>query len=490
MPASDSTHRYIDAQRDAFIADLDAFLRIPSISALSKHAKDIRAAAKFVADQLTQAKLERVKQIKVTDGPPLVYGDWLHAPGKPTILMYGHYDIQPVDPIKEWQSPPFEPTIRDNKIYARGATDDKGQVLAMIEGVKSLMATAEKLPVNVRFLIEGEEEYGGEAIEQFVKTQPEKLACDAVLIADTHMIGPGLPTIVYGVRGILYTEIVAKGAAHDLHSGTYGGVAPNPLHALALVLAGLKGADGKITIPGLHELANPVTDEERGWWKRYPGSEKQRLEHEMGVKYFPGEQDYSPTERQAARPTLEVHGFVGGFQDEGAKTVIPAEARVKVSLRLVPGQTHENVLPLLKKRVAELAPKGTQVEVQLLHGGLGMVVDVHNPYIDAARGALTEEFNHETYFLREGGSVPIAALFDSVLHVPVVFAGYGLADEGLHAPNEHFDLDNFMHGVHGTVRYLEHVARIAPATNGAIPATAAKATVKAKTPATTKGKGK
>lgn len=454
-----AAHQYIDAHRAAFLADLEAFLRIPSISALTAHKSDLLAAARFVTDQLNQAGMEHVKQIE-TPGNPLVYGDWLHAPGKPTILIYGHYDVQPVDPLNEWQSPPFEPTIRDGNIYARGATDDKGQALALIEGVKALMATNHALPVNVRFLIEGEEEFGGEGIEQFVRAHADQILCDAVLIADTHMIGPGLPTIVYGVRGIVYTEIVARGAAHDLHSGTYGGVAPNPLHALAQILVGLKGADGKITIPGLYELMRPVTDEERGWWARYPGSERARLEHEMGVTYFPGEQDYSPTERQAARPTLEVHGFIGGFQQEGAKTVIPAEALAKVSMRLAHGQTPENVLPLLQQRIAELTPQGVTAEVKLIHGGLGMVVDVHNPYIAAASAALSEEFGHETYFLREGGSVPIAALFDSELHAPIVFAGYGLADEGLHAPNEHFNLENFYHGIHGTVRYLDHVAHI------------------------------
>lgn len=457
--ANPSVHQYIDEQRDTYLKDLQAFLRIPSISALSAHADDMQRAAQFVATQLAEAQLEHVRLITTT-GAPLIVGDWLHATGKPTILIYGHYDVQPVDPIAEWASPPFEPTVRDGKIYARGATDDKGQLLAMIEAVKALMATGGTLPVNVRFLIEGEEEFGGEAIEAYVKAQSAEIPCDAVLIADTHMLGPDLPSIVYGVRGVLYTEIVATGAAHDLHSGTYGGVAPNPLHALALIIAGLKGDDGHITIPGLYELAQPVTDEERGWWAQHPGTDAERLEHEMGVTIFPGEQAYSPTERQAARPTLEVHGFVGGFQDEGAKTVIPAQARVKVSLRLVPDQTPENVLPLLQQRVAELTPTGVTTEVRLVHGGLGMMVDVHNPFVVAASAALAEEFQHETYFLREGGSIPIGALFASILAVPVVFAGYGLADEGLHAPNEHFNLPNFYHAIHGTVRYLEKVAQL------------------------------
>jgi acetylornithine deacetylase/succinyl-diaminopimelate desuccinylase-like protein len=452
-------HAYIDAHRQAYLDDLVRFLKIPSISTLPAHKADMDRAAAFVQQQLVAAGMENVHLIDL-GGPPLVAGEWLHAPGKPTILIYGHYDVQPVDPVNEWQTPPFEPDIRDGNIYARGATDDKGQVLSMILAVGAQMATAGKLPVNVRFLIEGEEEFGGASIEQYVREHANEIPCDAVLIADSHMLAPGQPSILYGVRGILYTEIIARGAAHDLHSGTYGGVAPNPLHALALIIAGLKGADGEINIPGLYKLARPVTDEERGWWQKHPGDPVKRLAAEMGVKYFPGEQGYSLPERMAARPTLEVHGFIGGFQQEGAKTVIPAEARVKVSLRLVPDQTPENVLPLLQKRVAALTPKGVQVEVRNIHGGLGMVLDVHNPYVAAAGKALAEEFGRETVFLREGGSVPIAPLFASELHVPVVFAGYGLADEGLHAPNEHFNLDNFYHGIHGTVRFLAHAAEV------------------------------
>ncbi len=459
MVRQDDVHHTIDTRRAAMLEDLIAFLRIPSISSLPAHQPDIKAAADFVATQLRQAGMHNVRLI--TDyGNPLVVGEWIAAPGKPTILIYGHYDVQPVDPIQQWESPPFEPTIRDEKIYARGATDDKGQLLAMIQGVRLCMEARDALPVNVRFLIEGEEEFGGAAIEAYVRAHAADIACDAVLIADTHMLGRGLPSLVYGVRGILYTEIMARGAAHDLHSGTYGGVAPNPLHALGLIIAGLKSADGTINIPGLQALAQPVTAAERGWWARFPGSDAERLEHEMGVTIFPGEQAYSTTERMTARATLEVHGIVGGFQDEGAKTVIPAEARAKVSLRLVPDQTPENVLPLLRHRVAELTPPGVQVEVKLIHGGRGMVEDIHDPYINAARASLAEEYNHEVYFMREGGSIPIAVLFTEYLKAPIVFAGYGLADEGLHAPNEHFNLANYYHAIHGTVRYLDHVALI------------------------------
>jgi acetylornithine deacetylase/succinyl-diaminopimelate desuccinylase-like protein len=459
MPDTQNTHQYIDKHRQAFLDDLITFLSIPSISALRAHADDMQRGAQFVADQLTASNMENVRLIEY-GGAPLIYGDWLHAPGQPTLLLYGHYDVQPVDPISEWQTPPFEPSIRDNKIYARGATDDKGQLLGMIQGVKSIMKTTGSLPVNLRFLIEGEEECGGASIEKYVKEHADEIPCDAVLIADTHMLGKNLPSLIYGVRGILYVELIAQGAVHDLHSGTYGGVAPNPLHALALLLAQLKGSDGHINIPGFYELVKPVSDEERALWERLPGNEAERMEQETGVSVFPGEQDFSLIERKSARPTFEVHGFIGGFQDEGAKTVIPAKAKVKVSMRLVPDQTPENVLPLLQQRVAELTPPGIQISVETIHGGLGMIVDINDPYIMAAREALSEEYGHETYFIREGGSIPIASLFASLLHAPVVFAGYGLADEGLHAPNEHFDLDNYQHAAHGTVRYLAHVAEM------------------------------
>ncbi len=468
MIKTKDVHEYIDEHHSESLEALKEFLRIPSISAQSEHSDDIWKAAKFTLQQLIAAGLENTGLI-ANGSHPLVYGDWLHAPNKPTILIYGHYDVQPTDPDNKWHSKPFEPEIRDGKIYARGATDDKGQILGLILALQSIHAVKGNFPVNIRVLIEGEEEFGGTAIEKYVKEHAKDIACDAVLIADTHMIAPGMPSIVYGVRGILYAEIVAKGADHDLHSGTYGGVAPNPLHSLALIIAGLKGADGRINIPGLEEMANPVTDEERQWWSQYPMDMRQQLAHEMGLPfdakapektYFPGEQEYSLVERMSARATFEVHGFVGGYQGEGAKTVIPAEARVKISLRLSPNQTAEKVLPLLKKQVKKLAPKGVDVEVQFIHGGLGMVVDPHDPYIHAAVQSLGDEYKHDVYFLREGGSIPVAPLFAEYLHAPIVFAGYGLATECLHSPNEHFQLDNFYHAIHGCVRYLDAAARI------------------------------
>ncbi len=449
---------YVNNHRDAFLDDLKAFLRIPSISTLPKHKSDIRRAAQFVADQMKTAGLTRVKLIRaIADHPPLVYGEWMEAPGKPTVLMYGHYDVQPVDPISLWQSPPFEPEVRNGNIYARGAVDDKGQMLALLKAVEAIVQTEGKLPVNVKVLIEGEEESGGEAIEAYVKAHPKELACDVVLVADTGMPAPNVPAIVYSLRGILYTEIEAKGAKRDLHSGVYGGVAPNPLHALALVLAGLKGPDGHINLPGLYEKVQPVSDTERELWKRNPVNAEEILKREMGTDVLPGEQQYSALERMWARPTLEVHGIIGGFTGEGAKTVIPAEARAKVSLRLPPGITPEEVFPLLQKRVQALCPPGVKMTVRNIHGGGGVLVPLDNVYMRAAEMALEREWSKPPVFMREGGSIPVGVLFTEYLQAPIIFMGTGLPDDNVHAPNEKYSVPNYYHLMGQAIRFLEIV---------------------------------
>ena len=454
MNPSDAPLAYAAEHREAFLEDLKALLRIPSISTLPEHAKDVQRAAQFVADQLSAAGLKKVKVIK-TEGHPLVYGEWLEAAGKPTVLLYGHYDVQPVDPIDEWKSPPFEPEVRKDNIYARGAVDDKGQMLGLVKSLESLSHTANgKFPVNLKVLIEGEEEYGGEAIEAYVRKHPKELACDAALVADTGMPAPEVPSLVYGLRGIVYTEIEAKGAKQDLHSGSYGGVAPNPIHALAIVLADLKGRDGHINIPGLYEKLNPISDDERALWKRNPVDTAAQLKRDMGVDTLPGEQDYEPTERLGFRPTLEVHGIVGGFVGEGAKTVIPAAAKAKVSLRLPPELDPAEVQTLLKKRVAELSPEGVKIKLKSVHGGRGVLVPLDSVYIRAAEQALEQEWGRPPVFEREGGSIPVGALFDSELHVPVIFMGTGLPDDNIHAPNEKYHLPNFYHLIGQAIRFL------------------------------------
>jgi acetylornithine deacetylase/succinyl-diaminopimelate desuccinylase-like protein len=446
--------RYVEEHRERFLEELKDLLRIPSISTLPKHRKDIRRAARFVADQLSAIGLRRVKVVK-TAGHPLVYGEWLDAPGKPTVLLYGHYDVQPVDPIDLWQSPPFEPEVRNGNLYARGAVDDKGQMLAIIKALEALLRTGGALPVNVRVLIEGEEEAGGESIEAYVTQYPQKLGCDVAVIVDSSMPAEDVPSITYGVRGIAYTEIEARGARRDLHSGEFGGVAPNPLHALALVLAGLKDAQGRIHLPGLYEHAVKPSAEERALWARHPVDMEAVWKREMGLDVLPGDPDYSPLERGIARATLEVHGIVGGFIGEGAKTVIPAEAKAKVSLRLVPGQRPADVVKLLEKRVQQLCPPGITLTVRLIHGGDAVVVPVENAFVRATARALEQEWGHAPALERSGGSIPIAALFDRVLGVPVVFLGTGLPDDNIHAPNEKFKVAHYYRDITQVIRVLD-----------------------------------
>ncbi len=448
---------YADTHFDAFLEDLKNLLRIPSISTLPQHKKDVQRAAQYVADQLKAVGLKKVKVIK-TDIHPLVYGEWLEAPGRPTVLIYGHYDVQPVDPRELWLSDPFEPEIRNDNLYARGAVDDKGQMLGLVKALESLARTGNgALPVNVKVLIEGEEEEGGVSIEKYVREHPKELAADVALVADTSMPAPGVPALTYGLRGILYTEIEVHGAKSDLHSGHYGGVGPNPIHALALILAGLKGDDGRITIPELYERLRPVSDEERALWDRNPMDVTAALKDEMGVDALTGENDLDPRERMWSRPTLEVHGIRGGFVEEGAKTVIPAEATAKVSLRLPPELHPGEVLPWLQRRVAELAPAGVQVTVREIHGGDGVLVPIDNVYMRAAAQALELEWARPPVFERSGGSIPVGALFDSLLHTPIIFMGTGLPDDNVHAPNEKYHLPNFYHLIRQAIRFLETI---------------------------------
>ncbi len=455
VQAVDAALAYVDKHSARFLEDLKDFLRIPSISTLPKHKKDMRRAAQFVADQMTGIGLKKVKVIK-TDLHPLVYGEWLEAEGKPVVLIYGHYDVQPVDPRDEWLSDPFEPEIRNDNIYARGAVDDKGQMLALLKALEAMMRTNDgKLPVNVKLLFEGEEEYGGASIETYVRENPKKLACDVVLIADSGMPAPDVPSICYGLRGITYTEIVAKGAKTDLHSGAYGGVAPNPIQALAWVLAELKGPDGRIDIPELYKNLPAIPEEERERWKRNPVDITASLKEEMGVDVLPGEQEYDPLERLGARPTLEVHGIVGGFVGEGAKTVIPAEAKAKVSLRLPPTYDPDQVLGWLKKRVARMHYPGVTLTVEDVHGGRGLLVPFDNIYVRAAEKALEQEWGRPPVFERSGGSIPIAALCDSELHAPVIMIGTGLPDDNIHAPNEKYHLPYYYRLMRMAIRYLD-----------------------------------
>lgn len=447
---------YIAENEGRFLEDLKEWLRIPSISTLPEHAGDIRRAAEYGANQLRRMGFERVELI-ATQGHPLVYGEWMQASGKPTLLIYGHYDVQPVDPIELWHSPPFEPTVRGDNLYARGACDDKGQTMLVLKALESLMTVNGALPVNVRVLIEGEEEAGGESIAHYVSTYPERLKCDAAFICDTGIPSKDIPALIYGLRGIIYTEVEVRGAKRDLHSGEFGGVAPNPLHALALIIAGLKDADGHIHIPGLYDKVRQPTEEERKFWNEDPLHINESLLEEMGVSQFTGENEYSPMERMWARPTLEVHGIIGGFVGEGAKTVIPAVGKAKISLRLPPDLKSAEVFTLFERQVKALAPAGVEVIVHNIHGGEGVMVSPDTAPMRAAAEALKEVFGRDPIYVREGGSIPIAAMFNEVLNVPVVLMGFGLPDDNLHSPNEKYSLTQFYRGIRTVASFLQRL---------------------------------
>ena len=454
---SSSAIAYSRQNYPRFLDELKALLRIPSISTLPEHKADCRHAAEVLSADLARIGMENVHLIE-TDGHPLVYADWLKAAGKPTVLIYGHYDVQPPDPLDEWLSPPFEPTERNGNIYARGAVDDKGQVVAQVKALESLLASG-SLPINVRVLFEGEEEVGGEGIARFVASKPPELAADFALVSDTELFAPGLPTLCVGLRGMIYTELEVRGAKTDLHSGMYGGAAPNPFIALAQILAHLKDEDGHILIPGFYDDIIPPSPEELAAWRSLPFDEEQYRIAEVGSRQLVGEPGYSVLERTWARPTVDVHGIPGGFTGAGAKTVIPAKAVAKVSMRLVPGMTPAKSFRLYKEYVERIAPAGVDVEVRLIHAGDPCLIPVDNPYIQAATRALHEVWGKDTVFIRSGGSIPIVGDFARHLGLPSVMMGFGLPDDGLHAPNEKFNLKNFELGIESLIRFLEEVGK-------------------------------
>jgi acetylornithine deacetylase/succinyl-diaminopimelate desuccinylase-like protein len=436
-----------------FLEELKELLRIPSISTLPEHKSDIARAAAFVAAELNRIAIEHVEIIP-TAGHPLVYGDWLHAPGKPTVLIYAHYDVQPAEPLDEWISPPFEPTERNRNLYARGAVDDKGQLWMQIKALESLLASQGKLPVNVRVLFEGEEEVGGEAVEKFVREHGDRLKADVALVCDTELFAPDLPTLCVGLRGLVYTEIEARGAATDLHSGVYGGAAPNPLFSLCEIISQMKDADGRILIPGFYDDWASPTEAELKAWKSLPFDEEHYRKTEVGSTILTGEKDYSVLYRTWARPTFEVHGMPGGFTGAGAKTVIPAKASAKVSMRLVPDQDPDDVLEKFTTYVKSLTAEGIEINIKVHSKGKAVVVSTDNDYIKAANQALREVFGKEPVYTRSGGSIPIVGQFQDELKIPSVMMGLGLPDDNIHAPNEKFHIPNFYKGIESLVRFL------------------------------------
>jgi acetylornithine deacetylase/succinyl-diaminopimelate desuccinylase-like protein len=448
---------YARQNQHRFLNELKDLLRIPSISTIEEHNSDVRRAAEFVANDLRRIGMENVQVIE-TNGHPLVYADWLHASGKPTALMYAHYDVQPPDPMNEWISPPFEPAERNNNVYARGAVDDKGQLWMEVKALESLMKShSGKLPINVKILFEGEEEVGGEAIAAYIRKEKSKLKADFALVCDTELFAPDLPTLCVGLRGLVYTEIEATGAKVDLHSGMYGGAAPNPFFALIEIISKLKDSKGKILIPGFYSKVKAPTAAELKAWKKLPFNEEHYRKTEVGSTVLTGEPGYSVMYRTWARPTLEVHGMPGGFTAPGAKTVIPARAAAKVSMRLVPNQDPDDILKRYKNYLKKLTPKGIQLNLKIWSKGPACVVGTDNKYIKAATEALHDVFNKKTVFIRSGGSIPIVTDFQDVLKVPSVMMGFGLPDDNLHAPNEKFHIPNFYRGIESICLFFERL---------------------------------
>jgi acetylornithine deacetylase/succinyl-diaminopimelate desuccinylase-like protein len=456
---SEATRAYVEENESRLLEELFEFLRIPSISTLPEHKPDVVRAAEFVASKLRGAGLENVEIIP-TEGHPLVYAEWLHAPGRPTVLCYGHYDVQPPDPLELWETPPFEPHLRQGNIYARGACDDKGQMYMHIKAVEALREVHGKPPLNLKFLIEGEEEIGSRSIAQFVPENKGKLKADVALVSDTALYGDGIPTLCTGLRGLVYMEVEAKGPARDLHSGLYGGVAPNPVFGLAQLLGKAKDYEGTILIPGIYEdVAEPAPAEIQSW-KALPFSERDFLREEVGATTLIGEPGRSVLERIWSRPSFEVHGIAGGFTGAGAKTVIPAAALAKVSFRLAPNQNPEKVAAAFRQWVEENSPKGVQCSVRVLSASPAVVVSPDHPAIQVASECFAEVLGRPTVFVRSGGSIPIVGYFAGHLGIPTVLMGFGLPDDGLHSPNEKYRLGNYYIGIMTIAHFFERYAGI------------------------------
>lgn len=447
---------YLESHREQFEQDLCDLLRIPSVSADSKHRADVRRAAEWVANQFRQLKLPA--DIIETAGHPLVYAETPAIPGAPVVLVYGHFDVQPPDPLNEWKSPPFEPTRRDGNIYARGATDDKGQMLTHIKGAQAWMETAGRLPLQLKFLIEGEEEVGSKCLYQFLAdaANQKRLKCDVVVISDTSQYAPGQPAITYGLRGIAYYELRVTGPKQDLHSGTFGGAVTNPVNALARILAGLCDNDGRVQIPGFYDDVQPLSDEERQQFKALPFSDSEFME-QVGVTALTGEKGFSTLERRWARPTYDCNGIWGGYQGEGGKTILPAKAGAKFSFRLVPDQDPAKVSSGLRQKIKELCPPGIQWELIDMSGSKGVVVPLDSPFVAAAARAIERGFGRAPVFIREGGSIPVVVAFREKLGANTLLLGWGLDDDNTHSPNEKFSLADFHRGIRASAYLWEEM---------------------------------
>ncbi len=445
--------KFIQGNQENYIEELKDLLRIPSISTQPENKEDINRCASFVADKLGKAGMSRVEIIQ-TEGHPLVYAEWLGAPGKPTVLIYGHYDVQPVDPIELWDNQPFDPVVKDGKIFARGATDDKGQMYMHIKSVEAFFKTEGSLPLNIKFIIEGEEEIGSESLELFINNNTDLLKCDAVLVSDTALYEEGIPTLTYGLRGLSYLEVEVTGPNRDLHSGTFGGGVGNPINILAEMISKLHDKNGKIAIPKFYDDVLKLTKKEKENFKALKFSDK-KFSKELGVSALEGEKNFSTLERLWARPTLDCNGIIGGFTGKGAKTVIPSKASAKISMRLVPNQDPKKISKLFTKYIKSIAPKSVKLQIADLHGALPALTPLEDPATIAASKAMEKAFGKKIVYMREGGSVPIVTVFSKKLKAPVVLMGLGLNSENLHSPNEHFNLNHFKLGIMSSAYFIK-----------------------------------
>jgi acetylornithine deacetylase/succinyl-diaminopimelate desuccinylase-like protein len=465
-PAMDLTG-WLKDNEARFVSELVDFLRIPSISSSSQHRADVSRAAAFLRDEMRKLGIDA--QVFPTEGHPVVYGEWMGAGAdRPTILVYGHYDVQPVDPLELWKSPPFDPEVRDGALYARGAVDDKGQVWLHLKAFEA-WRQAGGPPVNVKMIFEGEEEVGSANLGPFLEKEKARLAADAVIVSDSPMFAKGVPSICYGLRGLAYMQVDVEGPAVDLHSGSFGGAVLNPANALARIIAGLQDASGKVLVPGFYDRVRKLTARERANTKRLPFSRKAWLAAAGSPPAPWGEASFHVLERIWARPTLEVNGIWGGFQGEGAKTIIPSKAGAKISMRLVPDQTPEEIERKFTSYVKKIAPREVKVTVRSLHGGSAFLSEVDAPAFRATERALERAFGKKPVLTREGGSIPFTATIQAALRCPVILMGFGLPDENSHAPNERLDLENYQKGILSAVYLYEELARppaVSPRSSG------------------------
>jgi acetylornithine deacetylase/succinyl-diaminopimelate desuccinylase-like protein len=456
-----SLFNYIDSNLPRFKSELFDLLRIPSISADSKYKGDVKKAAEFVQHQLESIGLDEVRLCE-TPGHPIVFGKYLKAGAdKPTVLIYGHYDVQPPDPLELWETEPFNPTERDGKVYARGASDDKGQAFIHVKALEAWLKSGEELPVNVKIILEGEEEIGSPNLVPFLKENKEELTCDMVLVSDTAMFAKDTPSITYGLRGLAYMELDVYGPNRDLHSGVYGGAVQNPLNALCEMVSKMKDANGVVQIPGFYDDVLDLTDAEREASRNLPFDEKNWL-GSIGVEHGFGEKGYTTLERKAARPTLDMNGMWGGYQGEGAKTVLPAKAGAKISMRLVPNQDPKKIAQLFIDFCHQIKPEGVSIKVSDHHGGDPAMTPLDFYGLKAAAAAYQEVYGKEPLFTREGGSIPIVADFERVLGVNTILMGFGLNSDAIHSPNEHFHLVDFHRGIKTSAKFLEILPQYIP----------------------------